>query len=134
MVPIIQIQIKTNTSVVFVVFSLGFCLSKDTKPNTHSQNEVVLLHYRGVYGVVETEIYFSDISPDRFSSSTQPRYKTVWYCLICTVPYLILRLSSFFNRFFVPWLRDYSDRTFLFIKNIYKPKIVIIIKYCNIDR
>ena len=41
-------------------------------------------------------------SPDRFSSSTQPIYETVWYCLICTVPYLILKLISFFNRFFVP--------------------------------
>ena len=42
------------------------------------------------------------VSPDRFSSSTQPRYETVWYCLMCTAPYLILRLLSFFNRFFVP--------------------------------
>ena len=74
-------------------------------------------------------------SPDRFSSSTEPRYVTVtaskvskygvfsgpyfpvfgpektpyldtfhavvWYCLICTAPYLISRLLSFFSRFFV---------------------------------
>ena len=37
-------------------------------------------------------------SPDRYSSSTQPIYEIVWYCLICTVSYLILRLISFFNR------------------------------------
>ena len=29
---------------------------------------------------------------------------------------------------------DYSDRTFLLIKNIYKSKTVIIIKYCSMDR
>ena len=34
-------------------------------------------------------------SPDRFSSSTQPRYVTVWYCLTCAVPYLISKLISF---------------------------------------
>ena len=39
-------------------FSLGFCLSQDTKPNTYTQNEALLLRYREVYEVVETEIYF----------------------------------------------------------------------------
>ena len=97
-------------------FSLGFCLSKDTKPNTHSQYEVVLWHCREVYGAVETNLFFlyknrslvliflmtckTIDSPDRFSSITQPRYETVWYCLICTAPCLILRLS-FLSRFFV---------------------------------
>ena len=78
---------------VFAVFSFGFYLSWDTKSNTHSQNEVVLLRYGEVYEVVETEILYKNRSivliflmtckaigsPDRFLSSAQPRYVTVWY-------------------------------------------------------
>ena len=52
-----QKQIHLFSSVC--IFFFRFLINKDTKPNTHSQNEVVLLHYREVYGVVETEIYFS---------------------------------------------------------------------------
>ena len=64
--------------------------------------------------MTKTEIYFSytktkssvdflnELQSHWFSSSTLPRYETVWYYLIRTVPYLILRLLSFFNRFFVP--------------------------------
>ena len=37
--------------------------------------------------------------PDRFPSRAQPRYVTVLYCLICIVPYLILRLLSFLISF-----------------------------------
>ena len=117
---VIELYSKSNKneyicSAVFAVFSLGLCLIKDTKLNTHSQNEVVLLHYRGVYGVVETNLFLLHKNwslvliflmtckaigfPDRFLSSMQPRYETVWYCLICTVPYLILRLISFLIAF-----------------------------------
>ena len=34
-------------------------------------------------------------SPDGFSSRTQPRYVTLWYWLICIVPYLISKLRGF---------------------------------------
>ena len=88
---VIELYSKSNKneyicSAVFAVFSLGLCLIKDTKLNTHSQNEVVLLHYRGVYGVVETNLFLLHKNwslvliflmtckaigfPDRFSSST----------------------------------------------------------------
>ena len=40
-------------------------------------------------------------SPHRLLSWTQPRYGTVWYCLICIVPYLTSRFLPFFYLFFV---------------------------------
>ena len=41
-------------------------------------------------------------SPERVSSNKQPRYVTVWYCLMCISPYLISRLLTLLSLCFVP--------------------------------
>ena len=37
-------------------------------------------------------------SPERVSSNKQPRYVTVWYCLMCISPYLISRLLTLLSK------------------------------------
>ena len=111
---IITKAITTTTIIIMIVIGNKKIIIRNSY--IYHFHEVVLLHYREVCGVVcDRNLFFlyknrslvliflmtckAIGSPDRFSSSTQPRYETVWYCLICTVPYLILRLISFLIAF-----------------------------------
>ena len=77
------------------------------------------LYYKAIYEEVETRtcfflyrngsllltllITFKTIgSPEKFSSNKQPRYVTVWYCLICISSYLISRLLTLLSLCFMP--------------------------------
>ena len=121
MVPYIQIQTKANTFVLLqccrFFFRLLFKLGYQAEYPYPKWGSIIALQ-RSVRSGWDRNLFFlyknqslvliylmtckAIGSPDRFSSSTQPRYEIVWYCLICTVPYLMLRLLSFLNRFFVP--------------------------------
>ena len=41
-------------------------------------------------------------SPERFSSKKQPRYVTVWYCLMCISSYFISKLLTLLSLCFMP--------------------------------
>ena len=41
-------------------------------------------------------------SPERFSSKKQPKYVTVWYCLMCISSYFISKLLTLLSLCFMP--------------------------------
>ena len=94
---------------VFVVLTLGFCLCYVKQVDSKRSWIIALKISLRRFWDRNTFIRYKNLSqvfdigfPDRFSSSTRPRYLTVWYCSICTVTYLTSRLLSFVTLFFGP--------------------------------
>ena len=119
--------------------TLIFCLSWGTKLNKYNQNRAVReLHsnlrrggdknlfflYKNLTLLLILFITFKAIdSPERVSSNKQPRYVTVWYCLMCISPYLISKLVTLLSLCFVPNSKHFvlcSPKWMLSLLSIYK--------------
>ena len=96
--PIIQIQ--TESYSLFgglTILILIFCLSWGSNLIKCNRNVFVLESYKAICEEAETRscffyieiwvYYWFCLSPERLSYNEQPRYVTVWYCLLSISPY-----------------------------------------------
>ena len=74
-----------------------------TKQSAKKRRQESCFLYRNLSLLLILFITFKVInSPERASSNEQPRYVTVWYCLMCISPYLMSRRLTLLSLCFVP--------------------------------